>query len=67
MNSLLTASSYFVNYTVVKTYFYINTVPLTAEEAANPYGFDTKQREQLGELLSDRNKEMWDALLMGLS
>ena len=52
---------------VVKTYLYIDTVSLTAEEAANLYGFDTKQREQLGELLSDKNKEMWDALLMGLS
>ena len=31
------------------------------------YGFDTKQREQLGELLSEKNKEMWDALLPGLS
>ena len=48
---------------VVKTYLYIDTVSLTAEEAANLYGFDTKQREQLGELLSDRNKEMWDGLL----
>ena len=52
---------------VVKTYLYIDTVSLTAEEAATLYGFDTKQREQLGELLSDRNKEMWDALLPGLS
>ena len=48
---------------VVKTYLYIDTVPLTAEEAANLYGFDTKQREQLGELLSEKNKEMWDGLL----
>ena len=48
---------------VVKTYLYIETVPLTAEEAANLYGFDTKQREQLGELLSDRNKKMWQDLL----
>ena len=48
---------------VVKTYLYINTVSLTAEEAANLYGFDAKQREQLEELLSDRNKEMWDGLL----
>ena len=47
---------------VVKTYLYIDTVTLTAEEAANLYGFDTKQREQLGELLSDKNKEMWDRL-----
>ena len=52
---------------VVKTYLYIDTVSLTAEEAANLYGFDTKQREQLGELLSDKSKEMWDSLLMGLS
>ena len=48
---------------VVKTYLYIDTVSLTAEEAANLYGFDTKQREQLEELLSDKNKEMWDGLL----
>ena len=48
---------------VVKTYLYIDTVSLTAEEAANLYGFDMKQREQLGELLSDKNKEMWDRLL----
>ena len=49
---------------VVKTHLYIDTVSLTAEEAANRYGFDTKQREQLGELLSDRNKEMRDTLLL---
>ena len=52
---------------VVKIYLYIEMVSITAEEAANLYGFDAKQREQLGELLSDRNKEMWDSLLMGLS
>ena len=51
----------------MKTYLYINTVSLTAEEAANLYCFDTKQREQLGELLSEKNEEMWDALLPGLS
>lgn len=56
-----------VEHEVVKTYLYIDTVSLTAEEAANLYGFDTKQREQLGELLSDKSKEMWDSLLMGLS
>lgn len=48
---------------VVKTYLYIEMVSLTAEEAANLYGFDKKQREQFGELLSDRNKEMWQDLL----
>ena len=52
---------------VVKIYLYIETVPLTAEEATNLYGFDAKQRERLGELLSDKSKEMWDSLLMGLS
>lgn len=52
-----------VEHEVVKTYLYIDTVPLTAEEAANLYGFDTKQRKQLEELLSDKNKEMWDGLL----
>lgn len=49
---------------VLKTYLYIDTASLTAEEVANLYGFDAKQREQLGELLSDKNKEMWDALLL---
>ena len=48
----------------MKTYLYIETIPLTAEEAANLYGFDAKQMEQLGELLLDRNKDMWDALLL---
>ena len=52
-----------VEHEVVKTYLYIDTVPLTAEEAANLYDFDTKQREQLGELLSDKNKEMWGSML----
>ncbi len=47
----------------MKIYLYIDTVPLTAEEAANLYDFDTKQREQLGELLSDKNKEMWGSML----
>lgn len=47
-----------------KNHLYIDTVSLTAEEAANLYGFDTKQKEQLGELLSDRNKEMRDTLLL---
>lgn len=49
---------------VVKTYLYIDTLSLTAEEAATLYGFDTKQREQLVDLLSDRNKELWDGLLL---
>lgn len=48
----------------VKTHLYIDTVSLTAEEAANLYGFDTKQREQLWEFFSDRNKEMRDTLLL---
>lgn len=48
---------------VVKTYLYIDTIPLTAAEAATLYGFDARQRDQLHELLSDRNKEMWEGLL----
>lgn len=52
-----------VEYEVVKTYLYIDTIPLTVAEAATLYGFDARQREQLHELLSDRNKEMWCALL----
>lgn len=56
-----------VEYEVVKTYLYIDTIPLTVAEAATLYGFDARQREQLHELLSDRNKEMWDALLPGQS
>lgn len=48
---------------VVKTYLYIDTVSLTAEEAANLYGFDTKQREQLDTLMSQDFDEMWAVLV----
>lgn len=48
---------------VEKCYLYIDTVSLTAEDAATLYGFDADQREQLFALLSDRNKEMWEGLL----
>lgn len=56
-----------VEHEVVKTNLYIDTVSMTQEEAADKYGFDEKQREQLFELLSDKNKEMWETLLPGLS
>lgn len=56
-----------VEHEVVKTNLYIDTVSMTQEEAADKYGFDEKQREQLFELLSDKNKEMWKTLLPGLS
>ena len=36
---------------------------ITAAEAAEKYGLDEKQRKQLDELLSDRNKELWEGLL----
>lgn len=52
-----------VEYEVVKTYLYVDTIPLTAAEAAEKYGLDEKQRKQLDELLSDRNKELWEGLL----
>ena len=55
-----------VEHEVVKTNLYIDTVSMTQEEAADKYGFDEKQREQLFELLSDKNKEMWKTLLPGL-
>lgn len=51
---------------VLKNYLYIDTIPLTSEEASILYAFDTRQVEQLDELLSDRNKEMWDDLLSQL-
>ena len=41
----------------------LTTKTISFIENGKTYGFDTKQREQLGELLSDRNKEMWDGLL----
>lgn len=44
---------------VEKCYLYIDTVSLTAEDAANLYGFDVRQKEQLDELLSDRHRMMW--------
>ena len=46
-----------------KTHLYIDTVSLTAEEAANLYGFDTKQREQLDTLMSQDFDEMWAVLV----
>lgn len=52
-----------VEYEVVKTYLYVDTIPLAAAEAAEKYGLDEKQRKQLDELLSDRNKELWEGLL----
>ena len=53
----------FTEYEIVKTYLYINTTPLSIEQAAELYGFNAPQQEQLHELLSDKYKEMWDALL----
>ena len=48
---------------VVKTYLYIDTLSLTVEEAANLYGFDTRQREQLDTLMSQDFDEMWAVLV----
>lgn len=52
-----------VDLEVLKNYLYIDTIPLTSEEASILYAFDTRQVKQLDELLSDRNKELWDSLL----
>ena len=48
---------------VTRTYLYIRLTHKTPEEMAQQYGFTDEQKEQLGELLSDKNKKMWEDFL----
>ena len=48
---------------VTRTYLYIRVTHKTLEEMVQQYGFTDEQKEQLGELLSDKNKKMWEDFL----
>ena len=45
---------------VTRTYLYIRVTHKTPDEMAQQYGFTDEQKEQLRELLSDKNKKMWN-------
>ena len=48
---------------VTRTYLYIRVTHKTPDEMAQQYGFTNEQKEQLRELLSDKNKKMWNDFL----
>ena len=49
--------------TVEKTCLVIVESHKTVDEMAEKYGFSDSQREQLRELTSEKNQEIWDSLL----
>ena len=50
---------------VTRTYLYIRVTHKTPDEMAQQYGFTDAQKEQLHELLSEENKNMWSGVLYG--
>ena len=48
--------------TVTRTYLYITVTHKTADEMATQFGFNADQKKQLNELLSDKNRSMWESL-----
>ena len=48
------------------TTLHITVTTKTASEMADIYGFNTDQRQQLAELLSDEYRELWNAVLYGI-
>jgi len=53
--------------TVTKTYLYITVSHKSAEEMADKLGFNADQRQQLSELLAEKNNSLWSAVLYGIS
>ena len=53
--------------TVTQTYLYITVSHKTADEMAEQYGFNEKQRQQLLELLAEENNSLWSQVLYGIS
>lgn len=53
--------------TVTRTYLYITVTHKTADEMAQQFGFNSDQKKQLNELLSEDNKSLWAAVLYGIS
>lgn len=50
---------------MTRTYLYIRVSHKSPDEMAAQYGFTDAQREQLRELLSEENKNMWSGVLYG--
>ena len=48
-----------------RTYLYIRVSHKSVDEMATYYGFNDSQKEQLRELLSEKNKKMWSGVLYG--
>ena len=46
--------------------FHIMVTAKTTDEMADIYGFNTSQRQQLAELLSEEYRELWNAVLYGI-
>ena len=53
--------------TETRTYLFITVSHKTADEMAEKYNFDRKQKEQLGALLSEENDELWAMVLYGIT
>lgn len=49
-----------------RTILYITVTHKTAEEMAEQYGFDDEQKQQVAELLDERNRSMWASVLYGI-
>ena len=50
-----------------RTYLFITVSHKTADEMAEEYNFDRKQKEQLDALLSEENDELWAMVLYGIT
>lgn len=50
---------------MTRTYLYIRVSHKSPDEMATQYGFTDAQKEQLHELLSEENKNMWSGVLYG--
>ncbi|MBQ4545880.1 MAG: CHAP domain-containing protein [Oscillospiraceae bacterium] len=53
--------------TETRTYLFITVSHKTADEMAEEYNFDHKQKELLGALLSEENDELWAMVLYGIA
>lgn len=49
-----------------QTTLFISVTHRTADETADLYGFSARQKEWLAELLNERNRDMWAAVLYGI-
>jgi CHASE3 domain sensor protein len=52
---------------VTKKYLYITVTHTNAEKMAEKYTFKTSQKEQMSQLLSDKNEDLWAVLLSGVT